>query len=100
MAFAGQVGMQTMRSTPLLLSAGFSLMIVAAVLVIPFIAPAADAPSREELDAITERGRALAAYDQAAWHSTDAVLALKPRGGAVTHYIPRRTPTGWVVAFG
>lgn len=89
-----------MQSIPALLPARFLLLVAVAVLVVPTIAPGADAPSRAELDAITERGQALAAYDQAAWHSTDAVLALKPRDGAVTHYIPRQTPTGWVVAFG
>lgn len=88
-----------MRSTLPLLSVRF-LLLVAAVLFVPTFAPGADAPSRAELDAITERGKVLAAYDQAAWHSTDAVLALKPRDGAVTLYIPRQTPTGWVVAFG
>lgn len=61
---------------------------------------AAAPPSRDELDAITARGRELYAYDQAAWHATDAVLALRPREGAVTHYLPRRTAAGWTVSFG
>jgi hypothetical protein len=78
----------------------FVPLIIGGTIGLSGIGAAADSPSQHELDAITERGRALVAYDQAAWHSTDAVLALKPRDGAVSHYIPRRTPTGWVVAFG
>jgi len=53
-----------------------------------------------ELAAITARGRMLAEYDAASWHSTDAVIALKPAQGAVARYIARKTDAGWVVAFG
>lgn len=56
--------------------------------------------SESELAEITERGRHLAAYDQAAWHATDAVLALKPAEGSVARYIARRTDAGWTVVFG
>jgi hypothetical protein len=68
-------------------------------------APAAPAqtdgpPSKAELAAITERGRLLAEYDAAAWHGTDAVMALKPDEGSVTRYIARKTGEGWTVAFG
>ncbi len=42
----------------------------------------------------------LAAYDEASWHATDAVLALKPAKGAVARFIARKTDAGWVVAFG
>jgi len=52
------------------------------------------------LRAIEARGRALAAYDQAAWHATDAVLALAPLDGLVTHYIARPVSEGWLVSFG
>jgi hypothetical protein len=52
------------------------------------------------LHAIEARGRALAAYDQAAWRATDAALALKPAPGLVTHYIARPADRGWVVSFG
>jgi hypothetical protein len=58
------------------------------------------APAESELADITARGRALAAYDFAAWHGSDAVVALKPAVGSVTRYIARPTPKGWVVAFG
>jgi hypothetical protein len=57
-------------------------------------------PSKQELAAITERGRLLAGYDAAAWHGTDAVLALSPPNGAIQRYIARKTDKGWVVAFG
>jgi hypothetical protein len=58
------------------------------------------APTESELAEITARGRALAAYDFASWHGTDAVMALKPADGSVRRYIARSTPKGWVVAFG
>ena len=51
------------------------------------------------LDGVTERGRALYDYDQAAWHATDAFFALHPDTDGLTHYICSRTPTGWVVTF-
>jgi len=57
-------------------------------------------PIASQLADITARGRALAAYDFAAWHGTDAVTALKPTPGTVTRYIARETPNGWTVAFG
>lgn len=57
-------------------------------------------PIDSQLADITARGRALAAYDFAAWHGTDAVTALKPIPGTVTRYIARETPKGWTVAFG
>lgn len=60
----------------------------------------ADPPSKEALAAISDRGRQLAAYDRAAWHGTDAVLALGPDRGAIQRYIAHRTDKGWVVAFG
>ena len=56
---------------------------------------------RTELDAITGRGRQLAAYDMAAWHGTDAVLALHPAGDRVRSYIARGRQDGlWEVVFG
>jgi len=56
--------------------------------------------SKAELDAITARGRLLAEYDVAAWHSTDAVQALNPDKASVGRYIGRKTDTGWVVEYG
>lgn len=57
-------------------------------------------PSKAELAAIAERGRNLAGYDAAAWHATDAVMALMPPQGSIQRYVARRTDKGWVVAFG
>lgn len=57
------------------------------------------APSQSELDQITARGRALAEYDFAAWHATDAVEALKPADGTITRYIARPSPKGWAAVF-
>jgi hypothetical protein len=51
------------------------------------------------LAGVTERGRALYAYDQAAWHGTDAFFALHPDTSGLTHYICMKTPEGWEVAF-
>src|ERR1044072_2921996 len=56
--------------------------------------------SEAELAQITERGRNLAAYDVAAWHGTDAVMALQPVEGSVGRYIVKRTSDGWTVVFG
>lgn len=51
--------------------------------------------SPEELAQITERGRALYAYDQAAWHATDAVVATHPNRGKTAARSPGRpTPGG------
>ena len=57
-------------------------------------------PSAAELNAITERGRLLAAYDAAAGRATDAVLATHPKEGSSNRYIARETEVGWVVDFG
>ncbi len=56
--------------------------------------------SDSELAAITERGRKLFAYDEAAWHSTDAVLALKPARGSFNSYIGQEKDGKWVVVYG
>ena len=73
---------------------------LASVLVSASAAQTTAPPSKAELAEITRRGRLLAEYDVAAWHATDAVKALKPVDGIVTHYIARKTDTGWVVVFG
>ena len=58
-------------------------------------------PTAQDLAAITARGRALVAYDVAAWHATDAVLALQPPQDAVNASAARqRTDGRWVVSFG
>jgi len=57
-------------------------------------------PSKDELAAISARGRDLAGYDAAAWHASDAVQAKQPKEGSIVRYIARKTDRGWVVAFG
>jgi len=57
-------------------------------------------PSDAELAAITERGRALAAYDQAAWHATDAVQMANPKTAQGQHYLARFENERWTVVFG
>lgn len=58
-------------------------------------------PSQTELDAITSRGRLLAEYDQAAWHSSDAVQALHPPTENLGRFIAQKGADGrWTVAFG
>jgi hypothetical protein len=52
------------------------------------------------LAGVTERGRALYAYDQAAWHGSDALMALHPDTKGLSRYICRKTPAGWVVSVG
>jgi len=49
---------------------------------------------------VTERGRALYEYDQAAWHATDAVQAMHPPQQSVGRYIAHKSDRGWVVGFG
>lgn len=66
----------------------------------PARAPRTAPPSADELQAISDRGRLLAQYDQAAWGATDAVMALKPTAGSITHYIVRPLADGWHVVFG
>jgi len=57
--------------------------------------------AREDLDAISARGREIAGYDAAAWHGTDAVQALGPVESAVRGYVARRGADGrWEVVFG
>lgn len=57
-------------------------------------------PTKDELSAITERGRNLASYDVAAWHASDALQAKDIKPGSVVRYIARKTDRGWTVAFG
>ena len=57
-------------------------------------------PSKQDLAAISDRGRDLAGYDAAAWHASDAVQAKQPKEGSVVRYIARKIDKKWVVAFG
>ena len=53
-----------------------------------------------ELKGITQRGIDLAEYDVAAWHSTDAVMALSPKKGSFNGFIAKRNGGLWTVAYG
>lgn len=55
-----------------------------------------------ELEAISQRGRELAAYDRAAWLGTDAALPMLRAApqGSLGLYIARNTTEGWEVVFG
>lgn len=69
---------------------------IAVALAIIFLTSIASAKKKcplsdAESAAITARGSLLAQYDQAAWHSTDAVLAMNPEKGSVTRYIAEKT---------
>jgi hypothetical protein len=57
-------------------------------------------PTQEELAAITERGRVLNEYDQAAWHATDAVQMANPKTVEGQHYIAKKENGKWHVVFG
>jgi hypothetical protein len=51
------------------------------------------------LAGITERGRDLYAYDQAAANGTDAIFALHPDTKGLTHYLCIHTAKGWRIVF-
>ena len=71
------------------------------VLLAGFAASQRTKPADEtELGEITRRGRLLAEYDVAAWHSTDAVMALSPKEGSVGGYIARKVGDVWTVVYG
>lgn len=57
-------------------------------------------PTEAGLLEITERGRMLSEYDAAAWHSTDAVKALKPEEVKGGRYVARKVDAKWTVAHG
>lgn len=56
--------------------------------------------NQAELDEISARGKLLYEYDVAAWHSTDAVLALSPPEASFTGYVAKKTDKGWTVVYG
>jgi hypothetical protein len=52
------------------------------------------------LAGITARGRLLAAYDRAAWHATDALLAARADLTGLTGSVARPLEDGWHVYYG
>lgn len=57
-------------------------------------------PSSDQLAAIAARGKLLYEYDQAAWHSTDAVKEIGIPQGAIDRYVAQKTASGWAVMWG
>lgn len=57
-------------------------------------------PTSEELAAITERGRLLYEYDQAAWHASDAAQMANPKTVEGQRYIAKKENGKWRVVFG
>jgi len=57
-------------------------------------------PTSAELAAITERGRLLYEYDQAAWHATDAAQTANPKTVEGQRYIAKKENGKWIVVFG
>lgn len=58
------------------------------------------ATTQKELAAITERGRLLYEYDQAAWHASDAVQMANPKNVEGQRYIAKKENGKWTVVFG
>src|SRR5689334_3565478 len=76
----------------LMASAGIAVQLAAGQEVTP--------SAKEELAAITERGRLLYEYDQAAWHASDAVQMANPRNVEGQRYIAKKEAGKWTVVFG
>ncbi|MGH7529043.1 MAG: hypothetical protein ACREMN_01530 [Gemmatimonadales bacterium] len=78
--------------------------VITAIAVPAAAAQGRSTPSDTLLAGVTARGRLLAAYDQAAWHATDAVLALVPESTlarvANTMVALQQADRRWTVLFG
>ena len=92
------------RFTPKGTSRGPLTFLSAALLFVasPFSTKAQEAslPTAEQLATITERGRALYEYDQAAWHASDAVQMSNPSNVEGQRYIAKKENGKWTVVFG
>jgi hypothetical protein len=73
---------------------------VLAVTLLPAGAQVAMPPTAEELAAISERGKMLYEYDQAAWHATDAIVTANPKTVDGQQCIARKMNGNWTVVFG
>ena len=76
--------------------------VLAAVLVaaVGLFAQHVHGAAESELAAITQRGRALAEYDAAAWHASDAVRMANPKTAEGQISIGKKENGRWTVAFG
>jgi len=77
-----------------------AVLLTVAVAVTTIGAQEAVRPTAEELAAITERGRMLSEYDQAAWHATDVVQMANPKTVEGQHNIAKKENGKWRVVFG
>jgi hypothetical protein len=77
-----------------------SLLAILGLAIVGIEAQTVTAPSTAELAEITERGRALAEYDQAAWHAKDAVQTANPKTVEGQHSIAKKENERWTVVFG
>jgi hypothetical protein len=66
----------------------------------PRIVEAQGAPTQSQLAEISARGRALAAYQRAAWMASSQLVATNPDLTSFQRYVAYRADSGWVVAFG
>src|SRR5215471_20232206 len=57
-------------------------------------------PTAEQLAAISQRGRLLYEYDQAAWYATDAVQMPNPKAVEGQRYVAKKEDGKWTVVFG
>jgi len=76
------------------------LLMVLGLAIVGIKAQTVTAPSATEFAEITERGRGLAEYDQAAWHATDAVQMANPKTTEGQRYLAKKENGRWTVVFG
>lgn len=90
------------RTTHIGIAAASLMAISPAMVFMPLKAAKQEAvpPKSEELAAITQRGRLLYEYDQAAWHASDAVQMANPKNVEGQRYIARKENGKWTVVFG
>jgi hypothetical protein len=87
-----------MNNRGVILNALITLVMVH--LVLPASVKKSSPLSDEESAAISQRGRMLAEYENAAGKALKVVHATHPEQGTIDHYVARKTPDGWVVTFG
>ena len=78
----------------------FTFATLGLMFVVAGTSAAQSAPSQQELDSVTSRGRALAGYQRAAWTASTQLLATNPDPWKVQRYVAYHADSGWVVAFG
>lgn len=82
------------------IQAAISVIALVTSIVIAARAQDTTTPTIGELAAITEHGRLLYEYDQAAWHASDAVQMANPKNIEGQRYIARKENGKWTVVFG